>query len=68
MDFWEKEDKQEKAGKFVGYISSYLVFTIGLFFILTILKKLPSSWGYFHLAVFALLIPLLGEGLKKALK
>jgi len=58
----------ENFGKRIGYIFSYFLFTTILFFILTILKKIPETWSYAHLMGITTLIALAGTLVKRFLK
>jgi hypothetical protein len=53
-----------KLGKFCGFLFSYVVFTAILFWILTLLDKLPSSWNWLHIAGITGGILLLGGMLR----
>lgn len=64
----EESKTPYKGGKVVGYLFSYFVFTTILFFALTLLKKMPSSWTFFHIMGITLFIAILGGILKKLLR
>ena len=58
----------ERLGEKVGYIFSYFLFTTILFFILTLLNKIPESWSYVHVMGITILIVLIGFMIKRLLK
>ena len=58
----------EKLGEKLGYIFSYFLFTTILFFILTLLKKIPESWSYIHIMVITVVIALGGTMIKRLFK
>tara|TARA_Y100000310_G_C20367460_1_gene661892 strand:+ start:564 stop:767 length:204 start_codon:yes stop_codon:yes gene_type:complete len=64
----EQNKLVEKLGEVLGYILSYLIFTTIIFFILTLLKKIPEAWAYFNIMSITILIALIGIILKKFLK
>lgn len=65
---FERNKSIEKFGEKIGFIFSYFLFTTILFFILTLLTKIPESWSYFHIMAITFLIALLGIIIKKLLK
>jgi hypothetical protein len=65
---FEQNKTIEKFGKKIGYIFSYFLFTTILFFILTILKKIPETWSYIHVMGITVLIALTGALIKRFLK
>ena len=67
MDF-EGGKKAENAGKAVGFVVMFVVFSTILYFLLNYLDKLPSSWGYFHLINTTATVVLLGILLRFWLK
>lgn len=64
---FEQSKSVEKIGEKIGYIFSYFIFTTILFFILTFLNKLPSSWTYFHIMAVTLLVALIGSTITRFL-
>jgi len=65
---FEKDKTSEKWGERTGFFAAYLAFTAVLFFILTYFGKLPTEWGYFHVAGLVLAVALIGIELKGILK
>lgn len=65
---FEQNKLIERLGEKFGYIFSYFLFTTILFFILTLLKKIPESWSFFHIMVITISIALIGTVIKKILK
>jgi hypothetical protein len=64
-----KEDKSiQKWGKATGYVFGYFLFTTILFFVLTLLGKIPDHWSYLHIAAITLFISIVGAGLNLYLK
>jgi len=57
----------KKYGKVAGYIITALLFSIGLFIILSLARKIPVGWGYFHILGIVILIIILGFSIKKIL-
>lgn len=51
---------KEKIGKKIGYLFGYFLFTTILYFILTILDKMPENWGYFHIMGITGIISIIG--------
>lgn len=45
----EKNKLVEIWGEKIGYLSSYLLFTTGLYLFLSFFKKIPTNYSYFHL-------------------
>lgn len=58
----------EGMGQKAGYVFSYIMFTTILYFLLTFLNKLPSSWSYFHILGLTFCIVLTGEAIKRVLR
>ena len=58
----------EKIGEKFGFVLMFVVSTTILFFVLKLLKKMPSGWNYFHVLVLVLSITLAGAFIKKMLK
>jgi hypothetical protein len=67
MQFEESGDVR-KVGEYAGYIISYLAFTTILYFVLTLLHRVPLWWNFFHTALVTLSIVIVGELLKKVLE
>ena len=65
---FEENKAIEKVGEKLGYVFSYFLFTTILFFILSLLKKIPETWPYFHVMGITILIALIGIGIKRLLK
>jgi|TARA_B100001971_G_C18142452_1_gene511129 hypothetical protein len=65
---FEQNMSIERMGKKLGFIVSYLLFTTILFFILTLLKKIPESWTYIHIMGITILIVLIGAMIKRFLE
>ncbi len=58
----------EKVGEKFGFVLMFIVSTIILFFVLKLLKKMPSGWNYIHVLILVLSITLIGTFIKKILK
>ena len=58
----------EKIGEKAGFVLMFILSSIILFFVLKILKKLPSDWGYLHIVGLIFLISLIGVFIKRLLK
>jgi len=65
---FEKNETAEKLGERLGYIFSYFLFTTILFFILTLLEKIPESWSYPYVMGITILIASIGIGIKRFLR
>ena len=57
-------ESKTKFGNYLGYILMFFAFTFIFFLILSILKKLPASWTYFHVFAISLLLVLTGKTIK----
>ena len=57
--YWKKA-LTYSVGEIFGFVSAYLLFTTMLFFVLTLLNKIPESWTYFHIFGITSLIILTG--------
>ena len=58
----------EELGETLGYVFSYLLFTLILYLIFLLLEKIPESWSYFHMMGITLIIAVIGILLKRALR
>ncbi len=58
----------DKTGYYLGYFLSYSIFTTVLFFILRTLKKIPADWTIVHVGIITILLHVIGQFIKKALK
>ena len=67
MEF-EQDTSLEKFGKIAGYLTSYLLFTAGLYLALSLLNKLPGKQPYLQVIALTLVIVLIGLTNKKLLK
>jgi len=65
---FEQNKPIEKFGQRTGYMFSYFLFTTILFFILTLLGKVPESWSYFHVMGITILIVIIGFVIRWFLK
>jgi hypothetical protein len=63
-----KKNNKENIGKYLGFIVMFFIFNTILYFILTILEKLPQNWNYFHLTLVTLIIIIIGTLIKIWLK
>jgi hypothetical protein len=64
MDIF-REEKTINPGKIGGYLITLLLFSLVLFFILKITKKMPDSWNYFHILILSAIINYLGFLIKE---
>ena len=62
------QESFEKAGLITGFVSGYLLFTVMLFFVLTLSHKFPTHWSFLNLIFVTLTVTLIGLGIKKILK
>jgi hypothetical protein len=65
---FERNSLIEKMGEKAGFITAYLLFTTVLFFILTFLNKIHSSWSYFHIMGITIIISIIGILVARFLK
>ena len=63
-----KNKKRYTSYVVIGYLTMLLLFSIGLFIILTITKKLPYNWTYLHLLSISCFIVIFGRSLKVMFK
>lgn len=69
MGVFEPDRTFERAGKALGYIFSYFLFTTILFFIFILdFSGRIGSWGYPYIMAITFAISLIGIGLKRLLK
>lgn len=57
----------ERVGQCVGYAFSYALFTTVLFTALSLFNRIPSHWGYPHIAAITAGVTLLGLGIRRLL-
>lgn len=67
MEF-EGSGLAENIGKIAGFLASYFIFTVMLFLMLTLLKKIPEGWNHFHIAVITCAVAITGWGIRKWLR
>jgi hypothetical protein len=67
MQFGESQSGRT-IGVVVGYAFSYFLFTTILYWVLFLLKKLPTSWFYIHIMAITATIAVLGFGIRRLLK
>ena len=65
---FEQNKSIERLGQKIGYIFSYFLFTTILFFILTLLDKIPESWSYAHVIGITLLIVFISFVIRRLLR
>lgn len=58
----------KRLGWMTGYVLAYLLFTTMLFFMLTLLEKLPGSWTHLHITSITAIVAMLGLVVKRLLK
>jgi len=63
-----KTYKSEKIGEKIGYLFSYFLFTTILYYILTLLNKIPSNWNYINIMAITLVVCALAIIIKRGLK
>lgn len=68
MVVFEQNQAIKKIGYGLGYIFSYFLFTTLLFLMLSLLGKIPSSWGYIHITAITFAIALIGIAVRRLLK
>lgn len=65
---FEHDKTAESIGKVAGYILACALFSAVLFFILSFLNRIPSSWTYIHVLGLSFAVVFFGEGLKRWLR
>jgi hypothetical protein len=58
----------ERLGEWVGYASSYILFTTVLFFVLVLTGRIPQTWSYIHIMGISAAISLAGVVLRRVLE
>ena len=64
---FDTSKRPERAGKVIGFLFSYTLFTTILFFALLFIGKLPASWTYVHVMGMTFLILLVGTWVRRSL-
>ncbi len=67
MQKFGEEGRVKKIGKVFGFIVTLILFSLGLFIIFSLTKKMPLGWGYIHFLIIAIIIIFIGFILKKYL-
>ena len=67
MNF-EEPQTVKRTGMIVGYALSYIFFTVMLYTLLFLLKKLPPSWSVIGIVTVTSSVALLGAIIKRLLK
>lgn len=65
---FEEPQVAKKVGVIVGYAFSYALFTTILFFLLSVIGRIPGSLAYVHIMVITASIAILGFVVKRLLK
>lgn len=62
MDQMEKylDNKIIKAGRFIGFISAYLILTLSWFLILNSFNRIPENWNVLNIVLITFLITCIG--------
>ncbi|RJQ17635.1 hypothetical protein C4573_01505 [Candidatus Woesearchaeota archaeon] len=68
MLVFERDTRSESIGEKIGFACAYILFTTILFFILLLLKKLPASWTYLHVAAITAGIAILAFIVRKTVQ
>jgi len=58
----------EIIGQAIGFLSTILLLSTILYFLLKALNKLPLQWSYLHITCVVFLIAFASEGLKRLLQ
>ncbi len=56
----EIKDNLKKAGKNLGFLTMFFVFTTVLYFVLKLTNRLPEDWNYLYVLLLTLAITLTG--------
>ena len=64
----QQEGSAERLGKWVGYASSYLLFTTVFFLVLVFTGRIPQTWSYLHIMAITFVIAVVGVIIKRLLK
>ena len=65
---FEENKLYEKIGKVLGFLVSYALFTVILYFILIYLGKIPEDWNILHIVLITFFIIIIGKLIKRLLK
>ena len=55
-------------GENMGYVGSYFIFTTALYYVLSLLNRLPQNWNYFHVMGITFSVILLALIIKGVVK
>lgn len=64
----QQEGSAERLGKWVGYASSYLLFTTVFFLVLVFTGRIPQTWSYLHIMGVSAAISVAGVFLRRFLE
>jgi hypothetical protein len=67
MEF-DKNHSNFSISVYAGYLFSYFIFTTVLYFILTLLNKIPCEWTYFHVMIITISLIIISKILGKILE
>ena len=65
---FEESRAAETIGIGIGFIFSYALFTAILFFLLSLLHKLPGSWTFYHIAGMTVVFIAVCLGVERLIK
>ena len=64
----EKDESLERVGVVIGFLFSFFLFTTILFFVLSLLNKIPDTWSYLHIMIITTVISLIGTAFRRFMK
>ncbi len=65
---FRKKESTSRSSVIIGFVVSYVVFTVILFLVLSFMEKIPRSWSVFSLAPYTLSLVIAGLLLRGYLK
>ncbi len=66
MNF-ENNNNSKKIGKVAGFLITFLIFSIILFFILKFFDKIPESWEFYNVLIIPIILTIIGISIKSIL-
>ena len=65
MGIFKQDNSIEEIGQILGYLTSYFLFTTIMYFMLSVLNKIPPSWNYVQMIGITSIIIIIGTLLKR---
>lgn len=61
------DEKKTKGFKIVGYLITFFIFSVILYFILSYFEKIPDDWNYLHVLALSIGIVIISKLLNRVL-